>query len=279
MARKDYALITGAGKGLGKAFAEELAKRNYNVLLTALPGENLDTYCQYLSVKYSVDTDFIECDLTEKEEIMRVVCWVKENYLLSVLINNVGIGGTAEFEKAEASLIDTIIQLDIRATTLFTHELLPLLRTNETSWILNVSSMAAFTPLGYKTVYPASKDFVRFFSKGLYQELKGTGVFVSVVYPGPMTTHFDSMRRIIKQGTIAKMSVLSAQYTAKKTIENLFKKRTHIIIGNGNKFNRFLTRIIPVSLRCPMLTRIIWREIKEEKKVGKAYESVGDRSK
>ncbi|HLR36854.1 MAG TPA: SDR family NAD(P)-dependent oxidoreductase [Chitinophagaceae bacterium] len=279
MARKDYALITGAGKGLGKAFAEELAIRNYNVLLTALPGENLETYCQYLSVKYSVDTDFIECDLTEKEEIMRVVCWVKENYLLSVLINNVGIGGTAEFEKAEASLIDTIIQLDIRATALFTHELLPLLRVNESSWILNVSSMAAFTPLGYKTVYPASKDFVRFFSKGLYQELKGTGVFVSVVYPGPMTTHFDSMRRIIKQGTIAKMSVLSAQYTAKKTIESLFKKRTHIIIGKGNKFNRLLTRIVPVSLRCPMLTRIIWREIKEEKQVGEAYESVGDRSK
>src|SRR5690625_1826439 len=274
MARKDYALITGAGKGLGKAFAEELAIRNYNVLLTALPGENLETYCQYLSVKYSVDTDFIECDLTEKEEIMRVVCWVKENYLLSVLINNVGIGGTAEFEKAETSLIDTIIQLDIRATALFTHELLPLLRVNESSWILNVSSMAAFTPLGYKTVYPASKDFVRFFSKGLYQELKGTGVFVSVVYPGPMTTHFDSMRRIIKQGTIAKMSVLSAQYTAKKTIESLFKKRTHIIIGKGNKFNRLLTRIVPVSLRCPMLTRIIWREIKEEKQVGEAYESV-----
>src|SRR5690625_1841973 len=110
-AEKEYALITGAGKGLGKAFAKELAQKNINLLLTSLPGEGLEEYCICLSAKYKIETDFIECDLTDKSEILRVVCWVKENYPLNILINNVGIGGTAEFEHASLSLVDTILQL------------------------------------------------------------------------------------------------------------------------------------------------------------------------
>ncbi len=277
-AEKEYALITGAGKGLGRALAKELAEKNINLLLTSLPGENLEEYCIYLSAKYKVDTDYIECDLTDKNELLGLVCWVKENYPLNILINNVGIGGTAEFEHASLSLVDTILQLDIRTTTLLTHELLPLLKSHTPSWILNVSSMAAFTPLGYKTVYPASKAFVRFFSKGLYEELKGSDVFVGVVYPGPMTTHFDSMRRILKQGRKAKMSVLSPEYTAKKAIEGLFKKKTHIIPGSGNKFNRFLTKVIPEIFRVPMLTKIIKGELEDAKPDQKEYENIDYRS-
>src|SRR5699024_5905489 len=119
--KKEYALITGAGKGLGKAFAEELAKRNKNVLLAALPGENLATTACEISKNYKVKTDYIECDLTKEEEIYRVVNWVKkQRYPVNTLINNAGIGGTIKFEEAPDSFVNNMILLNIRATSLLT---------------------------------------------------------------------------------------------------------------------------------------------------------------
>lgn len=74
--------------------------------------------------------------------------------------------------------------------------------------MLNVSSLAAFSPIGYKTVYPASKAFIHSFSRGLYQELKDTNVFVSVVNPGPMKTNAEVSRRIEEQGFWARITCL-----------------------------------------------------------------------
>ncbi len=264
--QKDYALITGAGKGLGYSFARELAKRNINVLLTSLPGENLEDFCDQLMAEYQIEADFLECDLTEKSEVIHLVEWIKANYPLNILINNAGIGGTSKFEEADTDLIDDIILLNVRATSLLTHQLLPLLRFNKPGWILNVSSMASFSPIGYKTVYPASKAFILYFSRGLHEELRNSGVFVSVVHPGPMTTNEDSKRRIKKQGRLGKMCALSAEYTAKRTIDHLFKKHPLILIGKGNKLNWLLTKIVPTRIRLPIITRIIKREIKTSKK-------------
>ena len=276
--QKEYALITGAGKGLGKAFAHELADRRINVLLTALPGEGLEDFCEALAVEYGIEADFMECDLTLESEVMRLVHWVRENYPLTMLINNAGIGGTAEFEKVDASKINNIILLNVRATALLTHQLLPLLRYHRPAWILNVASMASFSPIGYKTVYPASKVFILHFSRGLNEELKHSGVFVSVVHPGPMTTNEDSISRIAKQGRLGKMCALSARYTAKKAIDHLFKKHAHILVGKGNKLNWVLTKLVPTRFRLSIITRIIKREIKTPKIPAERYESVGYRS-
>lgn len=276
--QKEYALITGAGKGLGKAFVTELALRHIDVVLTALPGENLEEFCESLSADYGIKADFIECDLTKDSEITRLVGWVKTNFPINILINNAGIGGTVEFEKADTLQIDNIILLNIRATALLTHQLLPLLRFNKPAWILNVASMASFSPIGYKTVYSASKAFVLYFTRGLYEELRNSGIFVSVVHPGPMTTTIDSIQRIQKQGRLGKMCALSAQYTAHRTIERLFTRHTHILVGKGNRFNWILTKVVPLRIRLPLITRIIKREIKTSKMAVKHYEDIGYRS-
>lgn len=262
---KPFALITGAGRGLGRAFALELASRGNNVLLTALPGENLKAFCKKLECRYHINAYSFECDLTSENEINRLVRWIKTNFAINLLINNAGIGGTAEFEKTHCSRINDIILLNVRATALLTHQLLPLLKQNRPAWILNVSSMASFSPIGYKTVYPASKVFVLSFSRGLYEELKGSGVFVSVVHPGPMKTNADCTQRIEKQGALAKIGLLSPELMAKKTINNLFKKDTLILVGWMNKLNWLLMKTIPVWVRLPLITQIVKREIQNTK--------------
>ena len=121
--------------------------------------------------------------------------------------------------------------------------------------------MAAFSPMGFKTVYPASKAFIHHFSRGLYQELKDTNIFVSVVNPGPMKTNADTSARIDKQGFLAQMGLLSPERVAQISIRQLFKKDSMIMLNWVNGVHWLLMKLIPIWLRLPLLTKVIEREV------------------
>ena len=98
MKNENYALITGASKGIGKAMAVECATRGLNVLLVALPNENLSNTSFEISNKYSVKSDFLEINLTDSHGPQKVYNWCnKNNYNLNILINNAGIAGATVF--------------------------------------------------------------------------------------------------------------------------------------------------------------------------------------
>jgi len=262
---KEFALVTGASKGLGKAFAFELSKRKMNTILIGLPDEGLDLLTNELKNKYEVESVFYETDLTIKENILKLAAWVNENFSVSILINNAGVGGTKEFLNADVNYIDRIIQLNIRATSILTHQILPNLLKQPQAYILYVSSMAAFSPIGFKTVYPASKAFIDYFSRGLHQELSGTNIFISTVHPGSMKTNRDVTERINKLGTYGKLGLLPPEKVAEISINQLFKKNPVIHLNASNVFNRFLIKIIPAWIRLPVITRVIKkREIDRE---------------
>lgn len=273
-----YALITGAGRGLGKAYTLELARRGHHVLLTALPGEDLSAFCTFLQQRYHIRAAYLECDLCKEAEIDRLIRWIEQHYQVNILINNAGMGGTAEFEKVSPKVINDMILLNVRAMALLTHKLLPGMRRMQQAWILNVSSMASFSPIGYKTVYPATKVFVLNFSRGLYQELKGTGVLVSVVHPGPMKTNADTTMRIIRQGWKGQVGLISPEEMAKKSLDRLFKKDALILIGWMNKLNWLLMKTIPVWIRLPLITRVIKKEIQLNQENEKTDEGISNRS-
>lgn len=272
-----FALVTGAGRGLGSAYAIELARRGHNVLLTALPGENLPAFCAALQSDYKVKAACFECDLTQENDIARLTGWIEENYALNILINNAGIGGTSEFEKTQAYFINNMILLNVRAIALLTHQLLPVMRRQRQAWILNVSSMVSFSPIGYKTVYPATKVFVLNFSRGLFQELKGSGVFVSVVHPGPMKTNADTAMRIEKQGWRGQVGLIAPGEMARRSLDRLFRKDSLILIGWMNKMNWLLMKTVPVWIRLPLITNIVRKEILSSKRKVNEHESIGNR--
>ena len=158
----------------------EFAGRGINTVLISLPGEGLINVA--LKLRYlGVESYIRETDITRKENVMELCRWINEKFDVFMLINNACTGGTRGFIGSTTEYIDTIIQLNITASTMMTHQLLPNMLRQEKAYILNVSSMVSFSPVGYKTVYPASERFVPHFSRGLYQELKKRGVFVSVV--------------------------------------------------------------------------------------------------
>src|SRR5699024_6005297 len=169
---ENYAVVTGASRGLGKSFAKALAKKGNNLILLSLPNEGLVSLCKELEQQFKIKAIFYETDLSEKENLYTVAEWINENYNINILINNVGIGGTRKFDEVPTSYIETMIELNVMATAILTHRLLPNLKTRSKANVLNISSLAGYSPIGYKTVYPASKAFVYSFSRGLYQELK-----------------------------------------------------------------------------------------------------------
>ncbi len=269
--QKEYAVITGAAGGLGRAFAEELSKRKINTILIDLPERGLSKLCKHISKKYHTRSVFFETDLTKTENLLSVSEEINKDFNVFLLINNAGTGGTKKFDEADIDYLNDIIQLNIVATTILTRQLLLNLKKQQRkSYILNVASMAAFSPMGFKTVYPASKVFVYYFSKGLNQELKGTNVSVSVVSPGPMRTNKEVTRHINNtRNFFGKIGVITPRKVARISIRQMFKGKPSIIPNRANFFIWLLMKITPADLRIHLITRVTYNEVMTELKTKK----------
>ncbi len=256
-----FTIITGASKGLGKSFAIECARAGNNLILVSLPGESVSQTATELSKKYNIKAIAYETDLTIEKSIYSLAKWIKSNYQIDMLINNAGIGGTNNFADAKVDYIDTIIQLNMRALVLLTHQLLPLLKSQKRSYILNIASMAAFGPMPYKTIYPASKAFVSSFSRGLNAELKGTNVSVSVAHPGGMATNPEIIERLNKYNRLVKSTFIPSEKIAKICIKQTLAKKTVIVPGLANKISRLFYSFVPEDLRLKIFSRSLKKEM------------------
>lgn len=262
-----YTLITGASMGLGKEMAIECARRGRNLILVALPGRNLKQLCDELERSFGILAIARECDLTSEQELNDLVKEIITNYSVDQLINNAGVGGTARFEESTPEYLDRIIHLNIRATTMMTRMMLPELKAHNKSLIMNIASVAAFGPLPFKTIYPASKAFIYSFSRSLSTELRGTGVQVVVVTPGPIVTNPDVAMRIIKQGALGRIGLLTAGNITRLALDGAEKGKEVIVPGFMNRLNRFVGWLTPESWRLSLMDKVLQKELSEQVKI------------
>lgn len=264
-----YTLITGASQGLGKAFARECAMRKMNLLLVSLPGEGLPKLCRDIHQEFGVDVQYLETNLTKPDGPSRVYRWAVPRYRVNMLINNAGLGGSRKYDECSVDYIDTIILLNIRAVALLTKLLIGELKHHQRSYILNISSIAAFSPVPFKTVYPASKSFIYSFSRGLHEELRGTPVKVAVIHPGPVMTNPEVIERIHRQGILARLTTLPAERVARISLNRTFKGHTVITPGVFNKLYKWMMKSLPVGLRISIASRALRRELSEKRNIKK----------
>ncbi|MEN8226263.1 MAG: SDR family NAD(P)-dependent oxidoreductase [Bacteroidota bacterium] len=260
--RKNYTIVTGASMGLGKEMAIESARRGHNLILIALPGPELQQVCNELESKYGVSAVARECDLTDEHALDKLVREILSNFSVDQLINNAGIGGPSRFEESEPEYLDRIIHLNIRATTMLCRMLVPELKKHKKALILNVASIAAFSPMPYKSIYPASKAFIYSFSRSLSQELRESGVRVVVLTPGPIMTNPDVVRRIIRQGALARIGILTARKISRLALDGAERGKKVIVPGIMSRINRFLFRWVPESWRMNLMARVLHKELK-----------------
>lgn len=256
-----YTVITGASKGLGKEIAIQCASHKINLILVALPNGDLESLCKRLIQEYRIKAYCYEIDLTDKDAILKLYYWLINNYNVNGIVNNAGLGGSLPFEKSSIEYLNEIILLNIRALSLLTRLLVPVLIKQKRSHILNVASLAAYSPIPYKTIYPASKAFVYSFSRSLREELRGTSINVCVVTPGPISTNQEVRSSIKKIGLLSRIGVVSAQRIAQLSVKAMLNGTGVVVPGFWNKLNLLLIRIVPSFIRLPILKRIYKKEI------------------
>ena len=255
-----WAVVTGASSGLGRCYALELARRGVDCVLVSLPDSGLDDVADEVR-GLGVNCVTIEADITDRDAVIALCRRIAGTFDVFMLVNNAGTGGTRRFTDCSLEYIENIIRLNVMACTLMTHELVPVIIRGGGGFVLNVSSMASFSPIGFKTVYPASKRFVMDFSRSLRQELSGTGVKVSTVHPGAMRTNSEVTRRIEMQGLAGRLSEQSPEFVAVRSLDATFAGHAMIIPGLRNKLNFMLMKIIPSWIRLPLMSAVVSREI------------------
>ena len=253
----DYALITGASLGIGKAIAEELSRRNYNTLLVALDTPQLMEVKKHISEKYNTKVDAFGIDLTDSGSSDKIYNWcVEKNYNVRILVNNAGFGEGGYFEDTPLGRYCTMIDLNNKAYVSLIHKFLPDMKKQGNCHIMNTSSMEATLPLPYKSVYTGTKNFVYAFSLALNEEVRRFGVKITILCPGPVLTNDAGKERLKAQGTKAKLLLLMPEQVAKVGVKNML---SGMLVSNPGKMNWWLTKIakfIPTRLKMSILEKI-----------------------
>ena len=245
-----FALVTGGSKGIGKAIAEALAIRGYDLLLVARSADLLEQVSSQIQLTTSRTCRWFAADLSLDNSAEAVFNWCTENHFeVSILVNNAGYGLSGSFEKHSAKETAEMLQVNIITLTKLTRLFLPDLMKLSASYILNISSSASYQAVPMLSAYAASKSYVLNFSRGLYQELKGTPVSVTCVCPGPTDTNFVKRAQIGLRGQkAAERFNMSPQTVAQIAVEGLFRKKPEVITGTANKLSAFFAWLLPKNL-------------------------------
>lgn len=242
-------LITGASSGIGYAMAEVVAALGYDLVLVARDKEKLESLRKHL--RNAARCTVIAADLCEPqmpEKIFRTT--ERAGIQVDILINNAGSGKKGGFTASLPAAATNQVSLNTRALTSLCHYYGSEMAKRGAGKILNVSSIAGFTPAAYMAVYAATKAYVQSFSEGLHEELAPRGVQVSVLCPGPTLTDFNKMAGAAEplQNTPWFAPVATPEAVAKYAIRKLNSGKTVIIPGFMNRLMVFALRFFPRSL-------------------------------
>jgi short-subunit dehydrogenase len=186
------ALVTGASAGIGRCYAEQLARRGHDLVLIARSAETLTRLAEEFQSEYGVTVLPIEQDLSIEGAARVVLEGLRERDLqVDILVNNAGFGSVGDFRDLSLERELAMIRLNIGALVALTGLLLPEMVKRGRGEIVNVSSVIASHPSPGFAVYAATKEFVTSFSTALAVELAGTGVNVQALHPGSTATNFQ----------------------------------------------------------------------------------------
>jgi uncharacterized protein len=244
------ALITGASAGIGKAFAQELARRGMNLILVARSEDTLHQIGKELQQAWGIQVAAIPVDLSQEGAALKIYQKVQEQNLpVNLLVNNAGFANYGAFEKIDLEQDRRQVMLNVAALVDLTHAFIPDLLAHGLSGIINLSSSGAFQPMPYMAVYGASKAFVLSFSEALWAEYRQQGLRVVALCPGPTKT--SALVDIFDNGKATPPSQV-----VRAALRALEHQRIYAIPGFKNFF---LANTIPRLLPRQMVAQIMER--------------------
>ncbi len=245
---KSFALITGASSGIGKEMALDLAAKSHNLIIVARRENRLIELSNEIIEKHNVKCEYIVKDLLAPNAANEVFEQALKIGHINILINNAGIGYQDKFLDTSWEMHENIIKLNSTIPTQLSYLFSAhMLEHEQSSYILNVASLAAIFPIENLSVYSGSKAYLKHMMDSLYYEFKDTNISLTTVSPGGVVTEFSENANQ-KPTAFAKKHSKSAQQVASLSIKAMFAKKRHYIVGVDNYLAYMLKRILPENV-------------------------------
>jgi len=237
------AMVTGASKGIGRAYAHELASRGADVILVARSEPALSRVADDLRSQHPTTITTVPADLGTADGVDALLEYVAaEDLRIDLLVNNAGVGSVGPFLENPLAGHQRSIDLNITGLTTLTYHLGRSMVSRGAGGIINVASTAAFQPMPYQAGYAATKAFVLSFTEALAEELRGTGVHVMAAHPGgTATSFFDG-----STATLQAARLDTPEKVAADTLDDYTRRRTASYPGRfTNHASTTVSRFLP----------------------------------
>lgn len=246
-------VVIGASRGIGRAIAKVAARERSVIVLVARSAEGLAAAAK--DVRDAGGEAFtFELDLSAPEASARLEDFLTTKSLFcDVLVNSAGYGlrGAAIALPMDDQL--GIIDLNIRALSDMTLRFLPDMVERGRGGVLNLGSVASFTPGPYMALYYSSKGFVRTFSEALHQEVRKTGVTVTCVAPGPVSTEFLERSGASQTALFKILPKLDSKDVAERAWQGFKSGRRLVVPGFSAKLAAFTAALLPSAALLPLI--------------------------
>lgn len=252
------ALVTGASSGIGTDIARELARRGHNLILVARSEDKL----RYLAAELAaagVRAEVLPADLVDPVARAELADRVTDlDLTVEVLVNNAGFSTLGPVAKADPVAEVRMLDLDVVAVADLTTRFLPAMVERRRGAVLNVASTAAFQPLPGQAGYAAAKAFVLSYSQALRGELRGKGVTVTALCPGPVKTGFEAAAGFSEgdaESALPTFLWVDVAQVARAAVDGLDRGRMVVIPGAANWVGAVLSQVAPRTVLLPLLAR------------------------
>ena len=245
--KRPVTLVTGASAGIGAALAHEFAAHGHEVVLIARREQALVALADAIAAKGAPRPTVLRADVARVDAARDIAeALAKRSLEPDIVVNNAGFGLFGAAGRLDRAAQLAMIDLNVRALTDFSLAFLDSLERHR-GGILNVASLAAFLPGPGMAVYYATKAYVLSFSEALHHELKGAGVRVTALCPGPVPTEFQARAGIVGD-LFSPLLKRSAQRVARDGYRALKEGRRVIVPGSANTVVTMLAPFVPRSV-------------------------------
>jgi short-subunit dehydrogenase len=251
-------LITGASSGIGAEIARGLAARGLGVTLVARREDRLLELAEELASVHGIEAEVVTADVSNERSRNKLFNEVEQRGLtVEVLVNNAGFGSGGRFTSLEASKEASMVRTNVEAVVALTGHYLPQMAERGRGAVLNVASLIAFQPVPFQATYGASKAFVLSFTDALHEEMRGTGVTVTAVCPGPVRTEFGEQGGFGGADEfIPDRLWLDAEKVARDAINALEDGDRVTVPGTRNQIAALWGQHLPRSILLPLVKRV-----------------------
>jgi hypothetical protein len=246
---RPVALVTGASSGIGEQLARRLAERGHDLVLVARDRGRLEVLAKELEAAHHAAAHVLPADLTDAAQLRAVEDRCRDRDApIDVLVNNAGVGSFGDFHALDLESEVREIQLNVVALVRLTHAAAEQMAARGRGGILNVSSLAGFQPGPAMAVYSATKAFVTSFTEAVHEELKGSGIAVTVLCPGFTRTGFQESASVPAATEVPGFLWQEADEVAVAGLDALAKNRAVAIPGALNKALGAFSSVTPHAI-------------------------------